>query len=423
MATEDKIRIASFAITTTGNRNLTISGFGTPTAAIMIMSRGSNNTAGGGGLSIGFTDGTNSFAFGCRERDGTNKVESDSRIVLGVANRLSEMPGLSANANNQRNVNNFVGFITDGIEISVPEFTSPCHVTIILIQCANAEVGSFDTSATQDVATTITMSPAFPPQTVFILGSNDNSSWSVNWDSTLGIADFNGSTISQGALDWGSFNNSTEGDPVAHISDTRVKNNRLTGADIAIELTNFLSSSFDAVTRDAATASVDIAFLALEWNGANRTVAVFDSPTGTATIDKSFTWPGFKPQFVLQGLSAIQVVGTEELDADAGPAGIGGFDKDGGEECVAWATEDNAATINSESTHENEALILHDDVGAGLFAANFANGSMDANGYTLEFTTIPSSTTRKWLGFALGEEGGAQVWPSPTKQMAHLLLR
>jgi hypothetical protein len=300
----------------------------------------------------------------------------------------------------------FNSWVTDGIQISWNTAPSTAiRIVAILIQCANAQVGEFTSSATQDTATTLTMSPSFAPETVFLSG-NDSGQTSGTVTSSVnqsfGIADYNGSTITQASMGWsGGTEAAADGDPRSHVWDHYIREH--ISITEAIELVNFTSNSFDATSRDANQASKNMGYLALAWNDADRTVGVFDSPTGTATVDKSFTWPGFKPQCVIQAMSLCQAVDTKYTNADAGPQAIGAFDLEGGEECIGWASEDLAATINSESTHASNAIELSDDAGTAVFDANFANGSMDATGYTLEFTVIPSSTARKWVGFALQE--------------------
>ena len=61
MATTDKMRVVSIVgATGGGTQSLTVAGFGTPTAAILITSRATvDATVDGCGLSIGSTDGTN----------------------------------------------------------------------------------------------------------------------------------------------------------------------------------------------------------------------------------------------------------------------------------------------------------------------------------------------------------------------------
>ena len=405
MATTDKMRVVSIVgATGGGTQSLTVAGFGTPTAAILITSRATvDATVNGYGVSIGFTDGTNEFVSGNRSVHGGANAEADR--IWAVAGQLGWVMSDVTDPLNGDSIFSFSQWVTDGIEITWGVAPSTAiQVVAILIQCANAQVGSFDSSATQDVATTITMSPSFAPQTVFIAGNDEDDGIPetafVYAQSLLGVADYNGSTVEQGSIMHLSVDGAAAGDPYANIWTNRVRRHPTVGTE-SLELENFVSNAFDATTRDGNSVSQNIGYLALAWNTADRRVTTFDAPTGTATVNKSFTWPGFTPQCVIQALTMLTATDTQTTDANAGSQGIGIFDKDGGEECIAWADEDAAATINTESTHAANALVLHTGAGAALFDANIANGSMDATGYTLEFTTIPAATTRKWLGFAL----------------------
>jgi hypothetical protein len=411
MATNDKMRVVSVAgATGGGTQSLTISGFGTPTCAILITSRATvDATVVASGESIGFTDGTNEFMVGNRGRDNTNNEQTDN--IWSDTGHLGWMLGTGANPASGDADFSFSQWVTDGIEITwntAP--TTAIQVTAILIQCANAQVFPDQTLNAQDIATTFTPSPTFAPQTVFFLnGFNGDPSSTIApvFATVLGVADYNGSTVEQGFLGFRVSDGSSVGDPVARSSITRVGSVIVDAG--SIEAGGFDSDSFTLTKRDTLPSIAPMGSLVIGWNGADRKVAGFDSPTGTATVDKSFTWPGFTPQFVLTNLNLTQAYETTESDADAGSVGISMFDEDGGEECISWAHEDASAKSNTESTHASNAIELHDDVGSALFNANFANGSMDASGYTLEFTALPSSTARKWVGFALEQEGAPPV--------------
>ncbi len=430
MSIIDKVRIVRIAADTSGgDQDITISGFGTPDAVIFLSTLATlDGTVNGQASFVGFTDGTNEYCAGMRGRDNQNNEQADRYGANDGT--VGNTDAQAASVTNSDSPFTLTAIITDGVRVSWtanPETAS--MIIVILIQCANAEVGQFTSSTTQDVATTITMSPVFAPQTVFVVGPGVTGDWNTSADFTLGVADWNGVTVEQAAMDYWVIDGSTIGNPnmiIGSASNTRIRNNQRVTTE-ALELNNFGSDSFDVVTRDAATASEDMGFMAIRWNSAGRKVAIFDAPThGSTPIDKSFTWPGFKPQFVMQFLSTAQVVDTLEADADAGPGGIGVFDEDNNEECIAWAHEDASIKSNTESTHASNALELHDDAGSALFDANFANGpKMETLGYGLEFTAIPSATTRKWVGFALEEFKVAVVQPFPSrvKAIAHLLNR
>lgn len=427
MAANDKMAtVLGAAITSGTTQSFTISGFGTPTAAIVLMNRATGTISDDAGQSVGFTDGTNEFVAAFRLRDAVNSEQADH--IFSTAS-LGWMPGAGSNPASGDADFSFSQWVTDGIEITWNTLPSiALKIQVILIQCANAQVGIFSSPSGADNSTTVTMSPVFAPQTVFTASSvtsgtpGSDGSFGPHANMKLGIADFNGSTIEQASHTFNVNNGSSDGSPVLRLDETYALIEA--SGSIRCELTNFDSDSFDATTRNVGNVTPNVGYLSLGWNSVDRKIAYHDAPTGTATVDKSFTWPGFRPQFVMLVLSDMTALGLSTVNT-AGTGAVCSFN-DNAEESQGWTDEDLAASMNTSAfaSSGTSGIRLLDDEQTLIFEASFANGSWDANGYTLEFTTIPSSGTRKWLGFALQEEGaGGQAWPSPTKQMAHLLLR
>ncbi len=118
MATTDKMRVMSAATRSgAGLQTFTISGFGTPTAAIMLLSRATADaTVNNIGYGIGFTDGTNMRCIVGRERDNKAKTEADKGNFGSTSVNFMNMPGTGANPNNGRQACDFTQFVTDGIE-------------------------------------------------------------------------------------------------------------------------------------------------------------------------------------------------------------------------------------------------------------------------------------------------------------------
>ena len=398
MAAVDKMRIVTIAGDTGGsNQDLTITGFGTPTAAMFFASLATANaTVDGISHSIGWTDGTNQYCTGLRHRHGTANEEADGISSTGSVGWLL---GTDADPNTGESTFAFSAWTTDGVTISWTTAPAAAYqIVCVLIQCAGAAVGNAVLSATQDVATTITTS--IPQDTVFA-AFNDNGVLEVDGvfsDLGFGVCHFDGTTYNHTNMGYTGYEGNATGRVVGRVDNDRTPKS----AGAGCEVNNFTSTSFDFVTRDFADLPGSVGWLALEWNAPNPVrVAIFDAPTGTATVNKSFTWPGMTPQFVLLGMTRLVDVNTEYDDTTTGSMAIGLFDSAGTEECIAWADEIGAATINTECTHAANAIEYHDNAGTALFDANSANGSMDDYGFTLEFTALPTTGTRKWFGFAL----------------------
>ncbi len=419
MASNDKMRVVSIAgATGGGTQSLTVSGFGTPTCAIFITSRATDNAVvDASGVSIGFTDGTNEVVHGSRGRDNTNNEQADH--IVAIAGQLGWILGSGANPSSGDADFSFSQWVTDGVEISWNTAPSTAvRITVILIQCKNAQVGTLTVSGAGASVTTV-MSPAFPPQTVFVAGASVNEqpeTPGVNFKLGFGVADYNGTTVEQGCLQYFVSDGDAVGDPNAIIEDALINSNPDPSVTEEIFLEAFDSDSFDTTTTGASSFVGQLSYLSIEWNSVDRKVANFDAPTGTATVNKSFTWPGFKPQCVITGFTNVTSVGTKTTGNAADPIGIGIFDEENSEDSISWAHEDGSAKSNTNSRHSTNGVKLVRADGTDIFDANIGNGSMDTNGYTLEFTTIPSSGVRKWLGFALEEEGAAPA-AVPTRML------
>jgi hypothetical protein len=191
---------------------------------------------------------------------------------------------------------------------------------------------------------------------------------------------------------------------------TTVYNNRV-GACVSlatdillfsIECDNFNANGFDLYARGGDSASRYVFYIALDTGSDNKAVLGVDSPTSTG--DDAVTGTGFEPLFVLQGLSDNTALGVQQR----GTFGISVFD-DTNEYCYAIADEDGEATSDTETGHDDIAVYLNLEDGSAAHDATYS--SMDANGWTLNYSQA-DGTTRKWVALALGN--GATTTAAPT---------
>ena len=124
-----------------------------------------------------------------------------------------------------------------------------------------------------------------------------------------------------------------------------------------------------------------------------------DSPT--ATGDESQTDPGFKPQFVMVGLTSLESADAVVTTGDEVIGwGFGAFTPD--DEFVnSWASEDNVGTSNSQSLSEDVSVNLFDGPGNNLHKATFVE--MLSTGWKWNFSAA-DGTARKWYYVAIEAE-------------------
>ncbi|GAF88657.1 unnamed protein product, partial [marine sediment metagenome] len=89
-----------------------------------------------------------------------------------------------------------------------------------------------------------------------------------------------------------------------------------------------------------------------------------------------------------------------ETSANAGSLSISVIDENN-QFCNAVSIEDGVSATNTQSVSDNKAINIDNDAGGDEFDATFT--SFDTSGWTFNFTNV-NATTRKWIGFAVGEE-------------------
>lgn len=185
--------------TSTGTHDITVSGFGTPKAAIFIYYRdtGTAGTASRQNVEhgYGFTDGTDDFAAYADYLDGQTggkhqgkRSQSPSHCV--IMNRTN-----SANCT-------FDSWITDGVRLNVTNGSSlsGCHVDVVLFGGSdlNAAVGYYETpggvGSTQNIS-----GLSFRPNLVFGTSAGINNGNNVDWSIlSFGCAHDTGATDIEG---------------------------------------------------------------------------------------------------------------------------------------------------------------------------------------------------------------------------------
>lgn len=383
--------------TATGTTSYEATGFGTPQAAIVFMSRAysGTNPAAEAGLSVGFTDGTTTNVSGFTSDDNvgtsnTQRFSSTSQVVR------------SGNGGGTTNIEGaFSAWATNGLTINYTKVdaTNQYYISVLLIKgCTNVKVATEQLS-TSDVITTV----GFKANLVFFhtvnnTGTTDNTNASLSF----GAAHNNSSdVVTQGCIAFGSTDNQA-----SDITTVAVYNN----ACIAQAYNNTVqwtsvASAFGAsgFTLTAGSNPNDhSSYLAIDTGDTDGVdISVVDSPTATGVT--SFEDAGFTPQSVILGASSAPTVNAAHT---ADPMGMAFGMFDGTTEVSMGVDHDDAAgTTDVQSNYSTNAMQLYEFGGTTHDKMHEATlDSFDSLGYNLDFTTV-DGTSRKWLSIAI--EGAA----------------
>lgn len=283
----------------------------------------------------------------------------------------------------------FNSWVTNGIKIdwSVTATPGARRLTIILFagDDVSAKVGNIELS-TEDTGVDVT-DVGFEPDLVFgCMGrqNNQNDFWmSLGFAKNPGDS---GSAIQRTMVAHG-VNNSGQSRCSFATNDSyfggRLAN--ATSLDYAVDLSDFDGSGFTATGRLFDTSLLDVVYLALKFGGTTPPqVYVGNDVMASGTGDKSYTGPGFKPQFVLLGACLEVIDGAGRAGPEAYTFSLGGFTPD--DQFVgSWMGEDNQGTTDTANAYSSaDCLLVYDDDQGGGNEASFV--SMDANGWTVNYS-------------------------------------
>ncbi len=401
-----KVAVIQQAVTAAiATQEFTSAGFGTPKAAMFIVTRAiANNTSTAhNALTLGFTDGVRSRSV-CA-------TSSDGEILTATRRGGQEVCayGIDPPIENQDYQGAFSQWVTDGVEINwTAAPNSAFLMTVILFGGTDLQVhvNEFIPSIAENSTLNIT-DPGFLPDQIIMIGTDKPFPTTADNHCRFGFgfAD-RGSSISQGAIGYTAVNNAITTNNTAHTSNNRTWVNGHGGTSQA-EVTDFLDNGFEVTTREnAATVDGEIAYLALKYSGsggsANHSVFVMDTPilAGNDVI----TTPGFKPQALLIGGSFVEIINTNAgANPVANTASFGATDGTN-EFCSSVSDKDgivlNLPITSSLSLVDNKLVRLTESDGTGGHAGTLT--SFDPGGFTINYSAT-DGTARKYIVMAIGE--------------------
>lgn len=394
---------------TTGTLDLTVSGFGTPVAAIFLSGRGRNDDtvlASATRWSVGFTDGSNERVSAGSSKSGDSTSNTwRSQTANGRVVQILTTGGTAS----VDKYGTFNSWITDGVRLNwtLASGTAQHEVVCVLIKGVSAKVGDVTLNATQDAATTLG-SLGFDPEILFIasagLGSNSTTPSTHNIGA-YGCAYKNGGTIQQRSIAFYDVDNlSTTKTGTAYFDNRVISQVSNDSISYTAEVTDFGTSDFEITTRDGGSGSDIIAYLALSDPGVDVDLQEFTSKTSTGTVKNTTT---FAPEAIIGAFAD----GTDTANAvKAGGEGwcVFGANKTGSvEKCHSFYSVDALSTSASGAIADSTVL----NWGTGSSYSKEIEAVVDSwnsDGVTLDYTTIAggATTARKFWGLIIGAATG-----------------
>ena len=277
-------------------------------------------------------------------------------------------------------------------------------IEVWLFAGAEGYVGTAAVNATQNASTTVTPGFQIEDDTLlFVFGNGrgiPNTSGNTDAIYSLGVGYHNGSSIVQATA------SQLQDDAQA----TSVSAGRMTASYIsgipgtgggwiwAQELTNITSTTFDLTTREGAVGTAaDVFVAAVKFDAAQTYVGTLSTPTSTG--DQAYSGFGFRPGWVGLFSTMFAALDTSYTDGSAGAIGVGAGDSGGSEASMAWASEDNAATSNTQSIADGKLLNTPQHDGSTGFVATLT--SLDSDGFTADFSTTIGAGAKLAIVFAV----------------------
>jgi hypothetical protein len=389
----------------TGSVDFTSSGFGTPTAAIILYgdANTTNNPQASSGIGVGFWDGTNVRTMSVWAQDAaansTTRRLARTDVAVALVNNTSSWPCSYTISN-----------ITDGVRLtlSTDNTTLDRYATVILLKGVSAKVLSLTTDPTVDTGTT-SASLGFAPDLILTtcIGftgqtPNSGSTQTNTVQLSFGLAASDGThRMSAWAI-----NNATSSEQcAAYFSETYCAGQISTaaGLDYGIEITSWAADDFTATTRVAGSESDLIYVLALGGADLSFLAGTITTATSTGAVDTTTT--GINPTAVLLGMTSVDTAETLKTNAQANSYSIGAASSSVNAGFAA-VDEDNAGTSNAEAAYSaTDALYIRASASGSTSDLVVADVTPGTGKFTIDYTTV-SATARKGWYLAFGTASG-----------------
>lgn len=383
------VAVTAPTLFTNGNVDLTVSGFGTPKAAIVyygtVASLGTMGVWARG--SIGFTDGT-------RQSVCSTTWENAQATTDTERNNTSDELAMLTQNGTIFGEYNFSAWITDGLRLAVgvyPGFDLYGWAVLFNGDDLTAYAGNFQVAA-QDVLNDVT-APGMEPDIVYFttVGLSTEDTITAHGTITHGVAS-NGASVSQ--CSHGMMNEDNQAS--VFLSGIKRDNAALSLLGISAEsyyldVTAFDANGFDCYARGGNGGNSYVYYLALNLGGANFSTGDISLPTSTGNTNHPASSMGFTPQFVNGGVSHIINNNTRTTGANC--FGFFSFD-DTTEVAMCFSDDHGAATSNSDTEISLQTVDTNTSGTDGTYDATFV--SMNSGTWTSNYTNVDGSARLGW---------------------------
>lgn len=389
--------------TTTGLQAITVTGFGTPTAAdvTLVQATADNTETAHAQVCRGFTDGTREYCVSGSVKDGQTTEDAHNESD-GAALAILCTPGTATNIVTVT----FDSWITDGIQISVDVTDGNAYFLVVtLFTGCTAEVTSITITG---IGTEATATLGHSEQVKAVIAASAGSPLLTGNAPTMrfttGFAVKDGS-ITQRSISRTSGNGTTTTRTAARYDTSRVgcpNMSSTNGSETFGGEVTTMGTGTVGITGRGASAS-DRVFILLCLSGFTESVFVGDVNTPASTGDQSVTGVGFLPQAVV---GATSILSTEEIANGTGNGGgFGTFAWDRHYKShTSITSQDNVSTSREKCWSVHQGLKIHGEDGTLIAEARLA--SLDADGFTLNWSTVDAGTQRRCIFIAFEERDG-----------------
>lgn len=370
--------------TTTGLQDITVSGFGTPKAAIIIISTAlsAGTIQAGAILGVGWTDGTNSVCSGMASEDGTlssncGRAHTSTKIIT-LPNYTGSALIVEAN---------FDSWVTDGVRINVTTSDGSAYLmNVILIGGAgtiSAAAGQVSLgTGTSAINTTV----GFTPSLVLFHGTGTANSTIT----TAGKFCFGASVpgASQAAVAFAEADATADGTSAALVSSSYgyAEVDTTPAMTYGVSIGTY-ANGFSATPSASASSDV-MGYLALEFPAGNG-VSVTTETLPTSTGSYSKTGLSFTPGFLLTAAAGVSTaVGTVD-DADAESFSLTTVTRTGTTTSLcstSYGVDDGAATMDTSADHNTTYEVEYSGTANGTRRAYSSFTSFNSDGWTKNLT-------------------------------------
>lgn len=409
------VAVVSAALTATGSgtTDLTSTGFGTPSAAIILCSQantGSNPQA-GASYSIGLWDGTSQCSHSIASVDavGTSETYRTSRndyaVTIGAAAATFNAYTASAAP-------------SDGVRLtlSVDNTGASRYATALLLAGVSAKLVRLTLSSTVN-GTATTGSLGFAPAAAIVLGSgfSGNTPNSGASQTAVAVLTFAAAT-SDGThrmLSWSAANAAATADVTAQYSETRCAAQIVSGSEAwSAEVTTWGADTATLTTRTAGSGGDDVDILFL--GGADLSLVLGTLTTATSTGSADVTTTGIDPDAVLIALGNTS---STSIASDGTASGFAAGISDGTTHAgYNIVDEDAADTTNAESAYSSSNAVYSRTSASGTSSTLIAGSvSMGAEKFSVNYTTTSGTARKGWfLAFGPAASSGLPTLTSIT---------